>query len=155
MAEPDLGRSLAERRPSFSGRRRSRRSRRGADGRAGRGAGGGADGEEAEPTEEPTEEPRVLGQPRLLGRREFVPYDGPRYAPTTPSWSSACTQWRATALNVAQYHDVKASAPRSGRKIVGVRLRRDLRRGPAPRAQVRRESVEALLIDVKVEESDS
>ena len=38
----------------------------------------------AEPTEEPTEEPRVLGQPRLLGRREFVPYDGPRYAPYDP-----------------------------------------------------------------------
>ena len=37
-----------------------------------------------EPTEEPTEEPRVLGQPRLLGRREFVPYDGPRYAPYDP-----------------------------------------------------------------------
>ena len=33
---------------------------------------------------EPTEEPRVLGQPRLLGRREFVPYDGPRYAPYDP-----------------------------------------------------------------------
>ena len=38
----------------------------------------------AEPTEEPTEEPRVLGQPRLLGQREFVPYDGPRYAPYDP-----------------------------------------------------------------------
>jgi hypothetical protein len=38
----------------------------------------------AEPTAEPTEEPRVLGQPRLLGRREFVPYDGPRYAPYDP-----------------------------------------------------------------------
>ena len=38
----------------------------------------------AEPTEEPTEEPRILGQPRLLGRREFVPYDGPRYAPYDP-----------------------------------------------------------------------
>ena len=38
----------------------------------------------AEPTEEPTEEPRVLGQPRLLGRREFVPYEGPRYAPYDP-----------------------------------------------------------------------
>ena len=37
-----------------------------------------------EPTAEPTEEPRVLGQPRLLGRREFVPYDGPRYAPYDP-----------------------------------------------------------------------
>ena len=32
----------------------------------------------AVPTEEPTEEPR------LLGRREFVPYDGPRYAPYDP-----------------------------------------------------------------------
>ena len=40
--------------------------------------------ETAEPTEEPTEEPRVLGQPRLLGRREFVPYTGPRYAPYDP-----------------------------------------------------------------------
>ena len=38
----------------------------------------------AEPTEAPTEEPRVLGQPRLLGQREFVPYDGPRYAPYDP-----------------------------------------------------------------------
>ena len=38
----------------------------------------------AEATAEPTEEPRVLGQPRLLGRREFVPYDGPRYAPYDP-----------------------------------------------------------------------
>ena len=38
----------------------------------------------AEPTAEPTEEPRVLGQPRLLGRREFVPYTGPRYAPYDP-----------------------------------------------------------------------
>ena len=38
----------------------------------------------AEPTEAPTAEPRVLGQPRLLGRREFVPYDGPRYAPYDP-----------------------------------------------------------------------
>ena len=38
----------------------------------------------AEPTAEPTEEPRVLGQPRLLGQREFVPYDGPRYAPYDP-----------------------------------------------------------------------
>ena len=37
-----------------------------------------------EPTEEPPEEPRLLGQPRLLGRREFVPYDGPRYAPYDP-----------------------------------------------------------------------
>ena len=37
-----------------------------------------------EPTAEPAEEPRVLGQPRLLGRREFVPYDGPRYAPYDP-----------------------------------------------------------------------
>ena len=41
-----------------------------------------------EPTEElpqePTEEPRILGQPRLLGRREFVPYEGPRYAPYDP-----------------------------------------------------------------------
>ena len=37
-----------------------------------------------EPTAEPTEEPRVLGQPRLLGQREFVPYDGPRYAPYDP-----------------------------------------------------------------------
>ena len=37
-----------------------------------------------EPTEEPAEVPRVLGQPRLLGRREFVPYDGPRYAPYDP-----------------------------------------------------------------------
>ena len=37
-----------------------------------------------EPTAEPTEEPRVLGQPRLLGRREFVPYTGPRYAPYDP-----------------------------------------------------------------------
>ena len=36
-----------------------------------------------------------------------------------------------------------------------MRLRRDLGRGPAPRAQVRREAVEALLIDVKVEEADS
>ena len=33
---------------------------------------------------EPPEEPRVLGQPRLLGQREFVPYDGPRYAPYDP-----------------------------------------------------------------------
>ena len=40
--------------------------------------------ETAEPTEEPAEEPRVLGQPRLLGRREFVPYTGPRYAPYDP-----------------------------------------------------------------------
>ena len=39
---------------------------------------------ESEPTEEPTEEPRVLGQPRLLGQREFVPYEGPRYAPYDP-----------------------------------------------------------------------
>ncbi len=38
----------------------------------------------AEQTEEPAEEPRVLGQPRLLGRREFVPYEGPRYAPYDP-----------------------------------------------------------------------
>ena len=38
----------------------------------------------AEPTAEPPEEPRVLGQPRLLGRREFVPYTGPRYAPYDP-----------------------------------------------------------------------
>jgi len=38
----------------------------------------------AEPESEPTEEPRVLGQPRLLGRREFVPYTGPRYAPYDP-----------------------------------------------------------------------
>ena len=38
----------------------------------------------AEPTEAPTAEPRVLGQPRLLGRREFVPYEGPRYAPYDP-----------------------------------------------------------------------
>ena len=37
-----------------------------------------------EPTAEPTEAPRVLGQPRLLGRREFIPYDGPRYAPYDP-----------------------------------------------------------------------
>ena len=37
-----------------------------------------------EPTAEPTEAPRVLGQPRLLGRREFVPYTGPRYAPYDP-----------------------------------------------------------------------
>ena len=37
-----------------------------------------------EPTAEPAEAPRVLGQPRLLGRREFVPYDGPRYAPYDP-----------------------------------------------------------------------
>ena len=38
----------------------------------------------AEPAAEPPEEPRVLGQPRLLGRREFVPYTGPRYAPYDP-----------------------------------------------------------------------
>ena len=38
----------------------------------------------AETTAEPTDEPRVLGQPRLLGRREFVPYNGPRYAPYDP-----------------------------------------------------------------------
>ena len=38
----------------------------------------------AQPESEPTEEPRVLGQPRLLGRREFVPYTGPRYAPYDP-----------------------------------------------------------------------
>ena len=38
----------------------------------------------AEPAAEPAEEPRVLGQPRLLGRREFVPYTGPRYAPYDP-----------------------------------------------------------------------
>ena len=37
-----------------------------------------------EPSEAPTEEPRILGQPRLLGQREFVPYDGPRYAPYDP-----------------------------------------------------------------------
>ena len=37
-----------------------------------------------EPTAEPIEAPRVLGQPRLLGRREFVPYTGPRYAPYDP-----------------------------------------------------------------------
>ena len=37
-----------------------------------------------ESTAEPPEEPRVLGQPRLLGRREFVPYTGPRYAPYDP-----------------------------------------------------------------------
>ena len=40
--------------------------------------------ETAEPTEAPAEEPRVLGQPRLLGQREFVPYEGPRYAPYDP-----------------------------------------------------------------------
>ena len=38
----------------------------------------------AEPAAEPPEEPRVLGQPRLLGRREFVPNTGPRYAPYDP-----------------------------------------------------------------------
>ena len=38
----------------------------------------------AEPAAEPPEEPRVLGQPRLLGQREFVPYEGPRYAPYDP-----------------------------------------------------------------------
>ena len=45
-----------------------------------------ADEPTAEPAaeSEPTEPPRVLGQPRLLGQREFVPYDGPRYAPYDP-----------------------------------------------------------------------
>ena len=37
-----------------------------------------------EQTAELIEEPRILGQPRLLGRREFIPYDGPRYAPYDP-----------------------------------------------------------------------
>ena len=37
-----------------------------------------------EQTAELIEEPRILGQPRLLGRREFVPYEGPRYAPYDP-----------------------------------------------------------------------
>ena len=35
-----------------------------------------------------------------------------------------------------------------------MRLRGDLGRGPAPRAQVRRQSIEALLIDVEVQEAD-
>ena len=85
-----LGRWGSDRVCLRSGRRRSRRPSRPGAGRGacGRPARSGPEEPEAANRRrnraEQTEEPRVLGQPRLLGRREFVPYDGPRYAPYDP-----------------------------------------------------------------------